>query len=491
MNAFIASFALQLSEMTTDQKVGQLFVAPIAPEHGKEHIKHLQSLLKTHHIGGVLLKQGTPSQAVSCFNEIDTGPIPLLCFADAEWGVSMRLKESVKYPRNLTLGAIQDLSLLEKFGRQVGKECRQLGIHINFAPVADVNTNPANPIIGIRSFGDSFGAVADKAWRVASGMQSEGVLACAKHFPGHGDTSVDSHVDLPAIDALHLSPFEHAGKNGIGCIMTAHLYYRPQEEIVTFSPRLVKGILIDKWKFDGLIITDALNMGALAKYYTPGESALGALKAGHDVLLFGSHLIDVVDQLIVEDIPQAVEAIKKAVAQGEISEEELDAHVLRILQAKDKLCNRPVPAPSDLRTEEALFLKKLLYREAMTLVSNDLLPLSENSSYALVQFGAEDKPFGKFLSRYGTIADLDSKTPVIVAIYDDAPKAQAFLEELQKKEILYAAVLFCSPYKLLELGVQPTTLVAYEDDPDAQEAAADVIFGKLEARGKLPMSLSQ
>jgi beta-glucosidase-like glycosyl hydrolase len=471
-----------LAQMSLEEKVGQLFIVPACPLRGEDHRKDLRNLIDKYHIGGVILKQGDPNTQVALINAL-TSSIPLLRVADAEWGVSMRLKNALKFPRNLTLGAIQDLSLISRFGQQVGWECAQVGIDLNFAPVADVNINPLNPIIGTRSFGQDPEEVAARALLVMLGMQKQGVYACAKHFPGHGNTHTDSHVDLPVIHKLELTPFKTMANHGVAAIMTAHLYYEPEKEIVTFSRKLVSGILRDEWRYDGLIVTDALNMAALSKHYRPDEIALKALFAGHDLLLWGDHISDAVDHLLHESIPQAIEALVVAAKIGTIPQEMLDDHVLRILKAKEAHGPKTrFPKPENLASDNGKALKKELYRNAVTLVSNSLLPLKPGTPISIVQFGSGPLTFAQACSKYATSRPKDSTT--IVALYDVSPPALAFIQSLQQP---YIVVLFASPFKLLSIGNHPTLLVAYENDPDAEEAAADVIFGQLEAKGVLPL----
>lgn len=483
--ALHASWAEEtVSKMTIEEKVGQLFIVPACPLRGEDHRKDLRYMIDHYHIGGIILKQGDPDSQVALINDLSS-PIPLLRVADAEWGVSMRLKNALKFPRNLTLGAIQDLSLLGRFGKQVGWECAQVGIDIDLAPVVDVNTNPLNPIIGTRSFGQDREEVAARGTIVMKEMQGEGILACAKHFPGHGDTSVDSHVDLPVIDKLELAPFKTMVENGVGCILTAHLYYKPSEEVVTFSRKIVSGILRDEWQFKGLIMTDALNMAALSKKYTPGEIALQAFFAGHDLLLWGDHISDAVDLLLRKSIPEAIEAVLLAANIGTISKQMLDEHVLRILKAKEaRGLKTHFPKPENLMTEEAKTLKRDLYRNAVTLVSNDLLPLKIGSPLSIIAFGSGPTTFIQACSKYATFDSAEA--PTIVALYDVTPQALSFLNSLKKP---YAVVLFTNAYKLHSIGAHPTMVVAYENDPDAEEAAADVIFGQLEAKGVLPIDL--
>jgi beta-glucosidase-like glycosyl hydrolase len=322
----------RLAEMILDEKIGQLFVVPGCPLRGYEHRQDLKNLIENYHIGGIILKQSETIEQQLDFMAALKSKTPLLFVGDAEWGIGMRIKEAPVHPKNRELGQV-DLKTLEEFGSAVGKECKESGLHINLAPVVDVCTNP-NSGLGTRSFGDNPEDVALRGRSVIEAMQREGIFATAKHFPGHGAATTDSHLDLPSIDHLELLPFQEAIKAGVHCIMTAHLFY--DNEIVTFSPRLVHDLLRNQLEFDGLIITDALNMNALALYYSPGLIALNALIAGHDLLLYGDHKAPNVDQILQVDVPEAILAIHKAIKTGHLSPADLDNHVLRILKAKER-----------------------------------------------------------------------------------------------------------------------------------------------------------
>lgn len=350
MFILLASLALQIQEMTVEEKIGQLFVVPACPLRGEDHVRDLEHLFNTYHIGGILLKQGDAASTVALLNRL---PANLLRVADAEWGVSMRISDAVKYPRNQVLGAIEDPLLLASFGHQVGKECRLLGIDLNLAPVADVNTTLDSPI-GTRSFGNNPYEVAWRACTVATAMQEEGVMACGKHFPNHGGTTADSHRDLPILHEMELVPFEALVKAGVKAILTSHLFYKPSEEIVTFSPSIVEGILRGRLGFEGLIITDALNMAAVEK---EENCALKALLAGHDLLLYGDHISEVVDEILFELVPKAYQSILQAYHRGIVTDKMLDEHLLRILKVKKE--HLPLEAPV-LVTPEAEALKEKL-----------------------------------------------------------------------------------------------------------------------------------
>lgn len=432
-----------VQKMTLEEKVGQLFVVPACPERGDDHLHDLHTLIEQYHIGGILLKAGTLESYHNLYRQLNAPE--LLHLGDAEWGVSMRMRDAVRFPKNLALGAIQDPKILEAFGHQVGKECRLAGIHIDLAPVADVNTNPRNPVIGMRSFGDNPYTVAQKVSVVFQAMQAEGIGAAVKHYPGHGDTSVDSHIDLPVVDEMQLEPFQRAIEGGVSAILTAHLHYRPLNEVVTFSNRLVEEKLRHEFKFDGLVISDALNMGAVEKI---PDAPLKALLAGHDILLYGDHRAEVVDQILRVDVPAAIQSIVKAM-KGQ--EAQLDRHVIRIVRAKQRLIRESVKHDM-LTSPAAIELQKSLYAQAVTVVCNQHIPLTSKEGVKIIE---------------------------VVELTDEV-KVQI---EKEKPEIL---ILYTSPYKLSEVPLAPTTIVAY--DPDAKEAAHDILMGRKSALGRLPIS---
>ena len=450
-----------VQQMTIEEKVGQLFIVPACPDRHDYHLQDLETLFKDYHVDAIIYKQGTQKS----YNDFKLPP-DILRVGDAEWGTSMRVKDAVKFPRNLTLGAIQDLSLIEKFGRQVGWECRQLGIDINLAPVADVNTNPKNPIIGTRSFGDDPERVALLVSTVVKAMQNTGTLACAKHFPGHGDVTVDPHFDLPTTRIGPLKPFQQNS----AAILTAHLQI--DDEIVTFSPRIVHEILRNQLHYPGLIITDALNMKAVAKYE---DAALRALKAGHDLLLYGDHISNEVDTILQTTVPSAIQCIVKAVKEGEYPESLLDEHVVRILEVKQKLQARPAINPCDIATDEASQLKQTLFDNAVTVVSNAHLPLKQGIQFTCV--GGEAPILKKALAPF-----IQEKGLRVVCVLKwDEEQIRALNPDV--------LIVLTSPYGLLNLPQPPTLVIGYENDPMAEESVRKVLLGEMEAKGKLPTEI--
>lgn len=362
----------ELGKMTLDQKIGQLFVAPACPLRDADHFADWLQIMKNYHIGNAIVKESDPISQVHFLNRLQkASELPLLITADAEWGLAMRMTDTIAYPRNLALGALNDLNLIYELGCEIGRQAKRVGIRMNLAPVADINSNPDNPVIKTRSFGDDPQKVADCVAAFANGLQSAGVLACAKHFPGHGDTTLDSHYDLPVVfhplsrlETVELIPFKRAAKKGIAALMTAHLYVPAIDPIYpsSLSPTCIEWIR-KKLKFQGLIITDALNMKAIADRYSPEEIGVLARKAGSDLLLYGDHIAPNVDEILRETIPRAFKALKEAYLSDELDLSELDASVLRILRAKEGI-ERSIPTENlleELNSKEAIDLKNRLF----------------------------------------------------------------------------------------------------------------------------------
>lgn len=340
-----ASAEERLAELTLEEKVGQLFIAPFCPPRSGLHRDDWIRLMQHCCIGNVIVKQSDPRSQIEGLNWIQAlSSIPLLVCSDSEWGLAMRMSDTIAYPKNIILGALQNCLLVEELGAEIGRQARLVGVHLNLAPVLDVNSNPDNPIIGDRSFGADPEKVASMGAAMIRGLHSAGLLACAKHFPGHGDTRIDSHLALPRIDSdldrllqVDLPPFLSAIDENVDAIMTAHILFPALDP--HFPASLSKTILTDflrgQLHYNGLIITDALNMKALTAHWTVAEIVLQAHLAGADLLLYGDHLSDAVDSLLEETLPKAVTALVSAYKNHEIPIERLDASVLRILKAKE------------------------------------------------------------------------------------------------------------------------------------------------------------
>ena len=289
-----------LHDLTLDQKIGQLFMLPACPLRGEDHWSDWALLFDRFQIGNAIVKHSDPLTQVNFLNDLQSASeIPMMIAADAEWGLAMRMKDTMAFPMSRTLGGVKDLNLLFQLGAELGRQAKRVGIHLNLAPVADVNTNPENPIIGMRSFGEDPEQVAKCVSALVRGMQSAGIGACAKHFPGHGDTVDDSHRTLPLIphslerlQEVEFVPFRRAIRDGVLAIMTAHLLVPAidPDRPATLSSPCLTGILRRELGFEGLIISDALNMKALTETLaeTPEEIATRAFQAGCDLLLYGA-----------------------------------------------------------------------------------------------------------------------------------------------------------------------------------------------------------
>jgi beta-N-acetylhexosaminidase len=515
-----------MDSMTVEEKIGQLFMVAAYSNLDEKHEKFISDLIKDYHLGALIFLQDQPIKQAELTNKYQSlSKIPLLIGIDAEWGLNMRLKETFRYPWNMTLGAIRDDKLIEDFGKQVGKHCKRMGIHINFAPVVDVNTNPDNPIIGNRSFGENHIDVANKSVAFSNGIQSENVMACAKHFPGHGDTSQDSHYTLPVVDftqqrldSIELYPYRKIIDSGIGSVMVAHLSVPSIELNInlpsSLSHNVVTRLLKQKMGFEGLIITDAMNMKASADFSTSEDINLEAILAGND-------LLD-----IPLDIPKTVAKFKEALASGVLTEERLDESVKKILKTKywAGLNNyHPIEMHnllSDINTIEDELLHRKLVENSITLLKNDadIFPVRhlDRQKIAYVKLGDDDNThYVRILKRYaqvdvievdkldGAMALLKPYNLVIVGFhksnahpwkgYKFADKDLVWLQEIARVKKVILDV-FASPYSLLQIKTFTNiegVLVSYQNSETAQELSAQMIFGALSTKGKLPVSIKE
>ncbi len=513
-----------METLTIDQKIGQIFMIQAYSNKDKKHSDFIKKMIKKHHIGGLIFMQGTPEKQVRLTNTFQSkSKIPLLIGFDGEWGLDMRIKNTFRYPWNMTLGAVQNNTLIEQFGKQLGKHCKRVGIHINFAPVVDINTNPKNPIIGNRSFGENKYNVTKKAIAFTKGMQSMGVLANAKHFPGHGETSTDSHKTLPFLDfnlerlnAIELYPYRQLFNSDLASVMIAHLNVpslEPEEGVPTsISYKVVTELLKEKMNFNGLIFTDALNMKGASNYAKPGDIDLAAFLAGNDVLL------------IPQDLKEAVKKIKNALNNNLFSEERLNQSVQKILKAKYWVgLNNSKPIKEEGIRDDIITTKdKLLYRslmkEAITLVKDNdaTLPIRDLSKakIAYVKLGDSDHlNFTNTLKKYtqvdiisdknlnGLLQKLKSYNTVIIGYHksNETPWERFKMSEdeliwLQEISRNHSVILdvFASPYTLLgidDFSTIDAVLVSYQNSKVSQEISAQMIFGALEIKGKLPVSI--
>jgi beta-N-acetylhexosaminidase len=520
-----------MQTLSLDEKIAQLFMVAAYSNKGAEHVAQISKLVKDYKIGGLIFFQGGPVRQARLTNTYQKlAKVPLLISIDGEWGLAMRLDSTVTYPRQMTLGAIQDEQLIYQMGADIAQQCKRMGIHVNLAPVVDINNNPKNPVINSRSFGEDKYNVARKGIAYMKGMQDNGIMANAKHFPGHGDTDADSHHSLPIVNhtpyrlnELELYPFKELMKEGLGSIMVAHLFIpkldSTKNQASTLSKKIVTDLLKEELQFKGLIFTDALNMKGVSSYYKPGIVDVKALLAGNDVLLFS------------EDVPTAINEIKKAIENGEISEAEIDIRCTKILNAKKWVgLNKYKPIDltnlhKDLNKNNYEVLNRKLYENAMTLVKNDnnLIPLKslDTLKIASIAIGETGRNhFQKHLEKYTTVkhhfvssipsageiqtikSQIKNFNLIIISIHktNETPSKNFgisketvdFINEIRKTKTVILDV-FGNPYALGKFyGIEnlPAVIVSYHDRKYAHETSAELIFGGIKARGKLPVTAS-
>lgn len=523
-----------MKKMTLDQKIGQLFMVAAYSNKDKKHTDFIKSAIKKQQIGGLIFMQGTPKKQAILNNEYQKlSNIPLLIGFDGEWGLDMRLKNTYRFPWNMTLGAIRDTNLIKKFGERLGKQCKRMGIHVNFAPVVDINTNPDNPIIGNRSFGENKDNVTAKSLAFINGLQSQNILACAKHFPGHGDTSSDSHKTLPTvkfskerIDSVELYPYKQLFKHNLASIMAAHLNVPAltgTENLPTsLSHKVITDLLRNKLNFKGLVFTDALNMKGVSTFVegdldsksktsTKGKIDLKAFLAGNDVLLFS------------EDIASAKVQLKKALKEKKFSLKRLNSSVKRILMAK-YLAGlhhfKPIDTTNlqqDLNTIKDEVLHRKLMENAITLIkdSNAVLPIRnlEKHKIAYIKLGESDNyVFKKRIQDYANIAVFNTKNLqkfnpknydiLIIGVhksnanpwksYKISAKDLKIITDLAKDNVVILDV-FASPYALKDIKNFKNIdaiLVSYQNSAISQDLSAQIIFGAIGAKGMLPVTIN-
>ncbi|QTE22319.1 glycoside hydrolase family 3 N-terminal domain-containing protein [Polaribacter cellanae] len=515
-----------LTNMTIDEKIGQLFMVQAYSNLDKKHEDFITEMITKYHVGSLIFMQGTPEKQAELNNKYqNVAKVPLLIGFDGEWGLNMRLDNTYKFPWNMTLGAIRNDSLIREFGAQVGKHCKRLGIHVNFAPVVDVNVNPANPIIGNRSFGESKENVTEKAIAFTKGMQSYGVMANAKHFPGHGDTASDSHHTLPVLnfdkarlDSIELYPYRKIFDAGVASVMTAHLNIPSLEPNISLptslSNNVVTKLLQQELGFNGLIITDGLNMKGATNYATSAEVDLAAIQAGNDLLL------------IPQDVPASIALFKKAIELKTLTEERIDFSVRKILKAKYWAgLNKYKPIKEehiheDLNAVENELLHRKLIKNALTVVKNvnGNIPIRnlESKKIAYVKLGdAKSDSFVKMLKNYTKVDVVSDKNLagitkklkpynfVIIGFhksnnhpwksYKFTDKELVWLQEIARQKVVVLDV-FTSPYSLLQLKSFTNIeglVVSYQNSKLSQELSAQMLFGAFDAKGKLPVSIGE
>ncbi|GAB6394790.1 MAG: Periplasmic beta-glucosidase and related glycosidases [Bacteroidales bacterium] len=506
--------------MSYDERIGQLFIVVADPKTDSRNMRKLTQYIDSIKIGGVLFTKGDPVAQAEVTNLLqEASHVPLFISLDGEWGLSMRLSGTTRFPRNMMLGAIENDQLILEYGKEVGRQCKEMGIHINFAPLMDVNSNTKNPVIGNRSFGENPQAVADKGTAYSKGLESAGILSVAKHFPGHGDTSEDSHYMLPAVrrdreelDSVELLPFKRYIQEGYGGIMTAHLHVPALDKRADYpaslSEPVVTGLLKKEYGFNGLIFTDALAMKGASVNKT-ANSCVKALLAGNDILLSPANpLAD-------------FRAVKRAIDEGVLDLNEVESKCLKILRYKyiaGLNARKPIETKGlteRVNTPHAAWLAGKLNEESVTLLKNDseILPLKQldKRKIAVLSLGnTRENAFQEMLNKYADVAvfTLDRNTPaaqqqkvykaleqydvIICGVHSvRIPESESLRQLADRKKVVlsfFTLPYFCKNYKKT-IDKAKAVIMAYENGSLTQEYAAQLVFGGIAAKGKLPVGI--
>ncbi len=525
--------------LSDEQRIGQLMIARLSSIDPKtKQITFLDSqvtaLVKQYNIGGICIFQGSPVRQANMINALQAiAKTPILMSMDAEWGVGMRITDSVlPLPRQMMLGAVTDPTIVYRYGKIVAEQCKRIGLQVNYAPVVDVNNNPDNPVINERSFGEDKYKVAQYGIQYMKGMQDAGVMACAKHFPGHGDVAVDSHLDLPLInktmpqiDSLELYPFREIFKAGVGSVMIAHLYIpaidSTANRATSLSKNNVTGLLINQIGYNGLLFTDGLEMKGVTKFFAGGEVAVQALIAGNDMLC------------LPEDIPLAIEKIKEAIAANKLSVADIERHCKKVLRIKYQYgLARLQPINTQNLTidlnRNIKEMRKLIAENALTVLNktdNGFFPMPAADTAAVgeaacISVGMDaDNAFATRMRKEYNAAvfyfnykqDTSSIAPLVDSIkkrykkiiigihnYSRVPAsnfgisraAVYFVTSLQQQTNAITFV-FGNPYAIKNFCAAKNLVACYEDDSIIQNTAIDLLQGKIAAKGKLPVTVCE
>jgi beta-glucosidase-like glycosyl hydrolase/CubicO group peptidase (beta-lactamase class C family) len=524
------------SSLTDDQRIAQLMVIRAHSNLGPDHVAKVVNDIQQYDVGALCYFQGGPIRQANLTNYYQSiAKTPLMVTIDGEWGLGMRLDSVTKYPYQLTLGAANDDNLIYRMGLAIGEQCKRIGVHVNYAPVVDINNNPNNPVIGYRSFGEDKDKVSRFSVAYMKGMQDAGIMACAKHFPGHGDVDVDSHLDLPVInksmkqlDTMELMPFKAVFNAGIGSVMIAHLYIpaidNTPNRATSISKNNVTGLLRDSLHYQGLTFTDALEMKGVAKYFPGGTIAVEALIAGNDMLCLPA------------SVPESIDAIKKAIDEKRLSWDDIYAKVKKVLAAKYQLgLNKMSPidttnllndlnAKTDAIRKEAAEKTITVLSQAGTKSSRTdyaEVPIKAGRKIAYVGIGCTElNPFGKRMQ-----SDLNADV-FLLSYKDSQEKADSLLAQVPKEGKYDAIVIGFHNYAMKptdNFGLSAPSLNVYkslnfiktvtlsfgnvlanknfcdaytlvacnQDDSITQDVAADILEGKINASGKLPVTVCQ
>ncbi len=516
--------------LTPKQRIGQLFLVRAHTNLGQKYVDSVKQVIEKEQLGGLVVFQGGPVRHANMFNQYQkASKVPLLITFDGEWGLGMRMPDStISYPYQMTLGAIQNNNLLYEMGRQVARDFQRIGMHFNFAPVVDINNNPKNPVINFRSFGDNKYKVTEKAKAYMDGMVQGGILASLKHFPGHGDTDVDSHHDLPQLkfdrarlDSLEMYPFRQLIKDGAPSVMVAHMNIPALDNTPnipsSISKKVVTDIIRTELGFRGLTVTDAMDMSGVKKFFPNGEADVMAIEAGHDLLE------------VSENSGRAIDLVEKAIKSGRLSQADIDARVKKVLAAKLWLgLNQVKPVNTnrlyeDLNTPAAQSLVQRISDAAVTLLKSDrgLKRFEPKKSTSIVSVGIDQvQDFEKGLALQLTdfdqffikgdeteeqLKDLMKESKdnrqIVLVIHDNRsrPRSELLLNDATKDFIDKIAgrrtisVMFTNPYAMNSVDVMRSSsvLLGYQNDFFMQKAVLKVLLKQIKPEGKLPVTISE
>ena len=535
-------------KLSKKQRIAQLMIVRAYSNGKQEQIDGVTKLIQDYNVGGLCFFQGGPVRQANMTNYYQSiAKTPLMVCIDGEWGLGMRLDSVINFPRQLMMGAVQDAQLVYQFGKAVGAQCKRIGVQVNYAPDIDVNNNPSNPVINDRSFGEDKYKVALYGTEYMKGMQEANVMACAKHFPGHGDVSVDSHLDLPVInktraqlDSLELYPFRELIKAGIGSVMMAHLYVpaidTTSNQPTSLSKKAVTDLLRDELNFKGITFTDALEMKGVSKYYPAGDASLQSLIAGNDMLCLPG------------DIPGSIDKIIHAIRKRKLNKKDIYARVKKVLLAKYNLgLNHITPIETenivaDLNVQTKK-IDTLLSKNAITLLrlnNSSLIPLQKEKKIAYVSIGTakENVIAARMRTEYNADVYLfsgranignqvmDDLHKIIPAEKSDSNGAAKLIQSIKEKNYDIVIIglhnysrrpannygvsnasaylmnelqqsnqsitlVFGNPYAIQRFCNAPNLLACYEDDDITQNTAADWLAGNVQAKGKLSVTVCE
>ncbi len=502
----------QMAHLTLQHMIAQLFWIAVPANASAENLKPTINLIQRYHPGGIVFFKSTPTNIANITNELQQySSLPLIMSIDGEWGLGMRLRNSISYPFQMTLGAIQTDQIIEEMGFEIGRQLKRIGIHVNLAPVADINTNPYNPVIGRRSFGENPREVAKKTTYYMLGMQSAGIAAVAKHFPGHGDTGGDSHKLLPVcqhsrarMDTVELVPFQTLIRAGIMGIMSGHLEVPALDASkgtpATLSPAILTHLLKQEMGFGGFIITDAMNMHGVLAAQSSGNVDARAIIAGNDVVELSVNL------------PRAIDEIMRAIEQGKITQSEIEQKCRKVLALKEWCGLAQYQPTTPNLTDEyinrpyAQWLNDKLLRSSLTVIKNEgeMLP-DKKGKGLLVQFNNNptiynqlEKPQNFKRINAATndlqtiINQINDDATIYVAIENTDEVNHTILNQLLSQHrciIVYSG----NPYRLARiksLSKAAAIVVQYENSTAALKSVAAFISGKVNAQGRLPVSVA-